>query len=148
MHWGKVWLIGLALMTMLGCGGGGPAPDTSPPTISEVQANPRQLPRFTSGRVKISAQVSDSSGVAEVWAEVKKPDGTKEWVRMSREEGVYQVEREVAANSRSDGKVETYQVWVRAKDAKGNETPEPGVPTGGVSFTVPAPKSPPARPGF
>lgn len=131
---------------MTGCGGGGPAPDTNPPTISDVQVNPTQLPRFTGGEVTVSAQVTDSSGVAEVWAQVEKPDGTKERVTMNLAGSVYQGTITVAANTRNDGQAQTYRVWVRARDGKGNETPEPGEPTGGVSFTVPAPLKPQDKP--
>lgn len=48
------------------------------PMVSNVQVDPINLPRFTVGEVTIFAQVSDPSSVKEVWAEVKKPDGTEE----------------------------------------------------------------------
>lgn len=129
-----------------GCGGGGGAPDTNPPTIVNVQVEPTKLTRFTGGEVTISAQVSDPSGVAIVWAEVQKPNGAMEKVTMSLTGNVYQGTIKAGANTRNDGQDETYKVWVRAKDAKGNETPEPGEPPGGISFTVPALIPPPERP--
>ena len=152
-----VLIIGLAVV-LLGCGGGGgqpvppsqPSPsDTNPPTIRDVRVEPMKLTRFTGGEVKISARVSDPSGVAEVWAEVKKPDGTMVKVTMNLAGEVYQGAIMASANIRSDGKDETYLVWVRAKDGKGNETPKPGEPSVGISFTVPAPLNPPEKPpGF
>ncbi len=142
---GRLLLVGLFGM-VAGCGGGGPS-DTTPPTISDVQVSPTQL-RFTGGEVTVSAKVSDPSGVAEVWAEVQKPDGTKERVAMSLAGEVYRVAITVAANTRSDGQGQTYRVWVRGKDRRGNETPPPGEPTGGVAFTVPAPMKPPDIPSL
>lgn len=133
------------------CGCPPPPTDTIPPTITDVQVNPTNL-RFTGGEVTISAQVSDSSGVAEVWAEVQKPNqkpnGEMEKVTMSLTGNVYQGTIKAGANTRNDGQGETYKVWVRAKDAKGNETPKPGEPPGGISFTVPAPVTPPEKPDF
>ncbi|MEM2356061.1 MAG: hypothetical protein QXO00_07095 [Candidatus Bathyarchaeia archaeon] len=62
-----IWL----LSVLFGCGGGAP-PDTTPPTISDVQVNPTSL-RFFGGQVTISVQVEDPSGVDKVWSEVQKP---------------------------------------------------------------------------
>lgn len=104
-------------------------------------------PHFTGGEAKISAQVSDPSGVAGVWAEVKKPDGAMVKVTMNLAGEVYQGTIMAGANTRNDGVEETYKVWVRAKDAKGNETPESGEPSDGKEFAVPAPL-PPEKPPF
>jgi len=155
-----VLTIGLAV-GLLGCGGGGQPPppsppspspsppsDTNPPTIRDVRVEPTKLTRFTGGEVKISAQVSDPSGVAGVWAEVKKPDGTMVKVTMNLAGEVYQGTIMAGANTRNDGVDETYKVWVRAKDAKGNETPEPGEPSDGKEFAVPAPMKPPEQPSL
>lgn len=119
--------------------------DNKPPSINDVQVNPTSL-RFIGGQITISAKVIDSSGIAEVWANVEKPDGMKEQVIMSQVDGVYQGTMRVRANTRNDGQVEVYKVWVRAKDLKGNETPEPGEPVGGISFSVSAPEPPPEAP--
>jgi hypothetical protein len=145
--------LGLLLMLLLGCGGGGGGgvggvpSDTTPPSISDVQVTPSQF-RFAGGEVTISAQVSDPSGIAEVWAEVQKPDGTRERVGMSSVGGVYQGRYQIGANTSNDGRAQAYRVWVRARDGRGNETPPPGMPSSGVVVTVQAPMSPPSQPSF
>ncbi|MFN3422792.1 MAG: hypothetical protein ACK40X_13840 [Armatimonadota bacterium] len=154
--WMVMMLLTISLLPILfGCGGGGAPPDitpptipdTIPPTISNVQVNPTSL-RFTGGKVTISAEVEDPSGVVEVWAEVLKPDGEKVTVVMSSMDrgSLYQGEFEPSPNIRDDGQAETYKVWVRARDLKENETPLPGLPSGGVSFSVQAPLEPPKQP--
>jgi hypothetical protein len=145
--------LGLLLVLLLGCGGGGGGgvggvpSDTTPPSINDVQVTPSQF-RFAGGEATISAQVSDPSGVAEVWAEVQKPDGTRERVGMSSVGGVYQGRYQIGANTSNDGRAQAYRVWVRARDGRGNETPSPGVPSSGVVVTVQAPMSPPSQPSF
>jgi hypothetical protein len=145
--------LGLLLVLLLGCGGGGGGgvggvpSDTTPPSISDVQVTPSQF-RFAGGEVTISAQVSDPSGIAEVWAEVQKPDGTRERVGMSSVGGVYQGRYQIGANTSTNGQPQVYRVWVRARDGRGNETPSPGVPSSGVVVTVQAPMSPPSQPSF
>lgn len=67
---------------------------------------------------------------------------TKEEVVMSLVGGRYQGTYRATANTRADGQAETYLVWVRAKDGQGNETPLPGVPKEGESFSVKAPLKP------
>jgi hypothetical protein len=145
--------LGLLLMLLWGCGGGGGGgvgevpSDTTPPSINDVQVMPSQF-RFVGGEATISAQVSDPSGVAEVWAEVQKPDGTRERVGMSSVGGVYQGRYQIGANTSTDGRAQAYRVWVRARDGRGNETPSPGMPSSGVVVTVQAPMSPPSQPSF
>jgi hypothetical protein len=145
--------LGLLLVLLLGCGGGGGGgvggvpSDTTPPSISDVQVTPSQF-RFAGGEVTISAQVSDPSGIAEVWAEVQKPDGTRERVGMSSVGGVYQGRYQIGANASTNGQPQVYRVWVRARDGRGNETPSPGMPSSGVVVTVQAPMSPPSQPSF
>jgi len=144
--------LGLLLAALLsGCGGGGGIPsggapsDTTPPSLSDIQVTPSQF-RFVGGTMTISAKASDPSGIAEVWAEVLKPDGTKERVAMNLVGGVYQGQYKVEANTSNDGRV--YKVWVRARDGQGNETPLPGMPLDGIVVTVQAPMSPPSQPNF
>jgi hypothetical protein len=137
--------------TQGGVGGGGSVggvpSDTTPPSINDVQVTPSQF-RFAGGEATISAQVSDPSGIAEVWAEVQKPDGTRERVGMSSVGGVYQGRYQIGANTSNDGRAQVYRVWVRARDGRGNETPSPGMPSSGVVVTVQAPMSPPSQPSF
>ncbi|MFA0783168.1 MAG: hypothetical protein YYHSYBAR_001559, partial [Candidatus Fervidibacter sacchari] len=90
-----------------------------------------------------SAVVSDASGIDRVWAVVQRPDGWKKEVTLSsngdaRYEGEFQVE----SNLRIDGQSLVYHVWVRARDRNGNETPQPGVPTDGLTVEVTAPLKP------
>jgi hypothetical protein len=120
--------------------------DTTSPSIKDVQVTPSQF-RFAGGEVTISAQVSDPSGIAEVWAEVQKPDNMTMEVPLSlvsgdRYEGKFKVE----SNTRDDGQPLTYRVWLRARDRNGNETPQPGVPTESLSVEVTAPLNPPPKP--
>jgi hypothetical protein len=144
--------LGLLLVLLLGCGGGGGGgvggvpSDTTSPSIKDVQVTPSQF-RFAGGEVTISAQVSDPSGIAEVWAEVQKPDNTTMEVPLSlvggdRYEGKFKVE----SNTRDDGQPLTYRVWLRARDRNGNETPQPGVPAEGLTVEVTAPLNPPQKP--
>jgi hypothetical protein len=137
--------------TQGGVGGGGSVggvpSDTTPPSINDVQVTPSQF-RFAGGEATISAQVSDPSGIAEVWAEVQKPDGTRERVGMSSVGGVYQGRYQIGANTSTNGQPQVYRVWVRARDGRGNETPSPGMPSSGVVVTVQAPMSPPSQPSF
>lgn len=141
-------LIGLTLLAVMGCTGG-EFIDITPPYIENINVIPTEL-RYRGGDVKVSAQVIDDySGVAEVWAEVLKPSvPTKEKVMMSLVGENYQGTITAAPNIRKDGQAEIYQVWIRAKDAKGNETPAPGVPTDGMSFSVQAPLEPQDPPLF
>ena len=144
--WIKRALVGLVLL-IIGCGGGGGG-DSTPPNVTDVQVNPQRL-SFQGGSVKISAVVSDASGIDRVWAVVQRPDGWKKEVTLSssgdaRYEGEFQVE----SNLRIDGQSLVYHVWVRARDKKGNETPQPGVPTEGLTVEVTAPLNPPPKPSL
>jgi len=144
--WIKWALVGSVLL-IIGCGGGGGG-DSTPPNLTDVQVNPRRL-SFQGGNVKISAVVSDASGIDRVWAVVQRPDGWRKEVRLSpsgdaRYEGEFQVE----SNLRIDGQSLVYYVWVRARDGKGNETPQPGVPMEGLTVEVTAPLNPPPKPSL
>jgi len=147
MRW-AICLVMLAVMFAVNsCGGGGGA-DRTPPEISNYQASPTKL-RFVGGEVTISAVVRDPSGVERVWAEVQKPDNTKievsfSFVGSDRYEGKFNVE----SNTRNDGQSLVYHVWLRAKDKKGNETPQPGMPTEGLTVEVTAPLNPPQKPSL
>jgi len=146
----KQIMVGLMLM-LIGCGGGGlfscEGKDKTPPEISSVRVDPRSF-RFTGGDVTVSSVVRDDrSGVDRVWAVVQRPDNTTMEVPLSlvggdRYEGKFKVE----SNTRDDGQPLTYRVWLRARDRKGNETPQPGVPTEGLSIEVTAPLNPPQKP--
>jgi len=139
--WIKQAIVGLALL-IIGCGGGGDG-DTTPPNVTNVQVNPQML-SFQGGSVKISAVVSDPSGIDRVWAVVQRPDGWSKEVKLSlppggdRYEGEFQVER----NLRTDGQSLIYRVRLRARDGRGNETPQPGVPAEGLTVEVTAPLLP------
>ena len=144
--WIKWAFVGLVLL-IIGCGGGGGG-DSTPPNVTNVQVNPQRL-SFQGGSVKISAVVSDASGIDRVWAVVQRPDGWKKEVMLSssgdaRYEGEFQVE----SNLRIDGQSLVYHVWVRARDRNGNETPQPGVPAEGLTVEVTALLSPPQKPSL
>jgi len=144
--WIKRAMVGLALF-VIGCGGGGGG-DNTPPNVTNVQVNPQRL-SFRGGNVKISAVVSDASGIDRVWAVVQRPDGWRKEVRLSpsgdaRYEGEFQVE----SNLRTDGQPLVYRVWLRARDGRGNETPQPGVPAEGLTVEVTAPLNPPQKPSL
>ena len=150
MRWaikqGMCGLILIALFTIVGC----PPPppeDNEPPQITDFQVNPQQF-RFVGGDVTVSSVVRDDrSGVDRVWAVVQRPDNTTMEVPLSlvsgdRYEGKFKVE----SNTRDDGQPLTYRVWLRARDRNGNETPQPGVPTEGLTVEVTAPLNPPQKP--
>jgi hypothetical protein len=110
-----------------------PTEDKTPPQISNPQVNPTKL-RFWGGEVTVSAVVSDTSGVESVWAVVKKPDNTEMEVSLSLVGGdSYEGKFNVGSNTRDDGQSLVYRVWLRARDRKGNETPQPGVPVEGLT---------------
>jgi len=54
----------------------------------------------------------------------------------------YEGEFPVESNLSVDGQSVIYRVWVRARDMKGNETPEPGEPKDGRTVEVTAPLKP------
>lgn len=60
----------------------------------------------------------------------------------------YQGEFEPSPNTRNDGQMETYKVGFLRWMGRGNETPVPGKPKDGASFTVSAPKPPPENLNF
>ena len=146
MRWaikrGMFELILIALFTIAGCTPP-PPEDKTPPQITDFQVNPQQF-RFTGGEVTISSVVRDDrSGVERVWAVVQKPDNTTMEVSLSlvgsdRYEGKFKIE----SNTRDDGQSLIYRVWLRARDRNGNETPQPGVPTDGLTVEVTAPLKP------
>jgi hypothetical protein len=122
--------------------------DKTPPKISEYQINPTKL-RFWGGEVTVSAVVNDPSGVERAWAVVQKPDGTSMEVSLSPAGGdSYRGTVQVGSNTRDDGKSLVYRVWLRARDRKGNETPQPGVPAEGLTVEVTAPLNPPQKPSL
>jgi hypothetical protein len=120
-------------------------PDTSPPSIKNTQVNPPRLD-FKGGDIIISAEVDDPSGVSEVWARLRKPDGSEENIPMILTNNYCQAKVTAQPNLRTDGKEETYFVWIFAKDKNGNETPSPGVPPEGLTFSVLASLAPPNPP--
>ena len=148
MRW-AICLMVLALMFVVnGCGGGGGEADRTPPEISNYQVSPTKL-RFVGGEVTISAVVRDPSGVERVWAVVQKPDGALMEVSLSPAGGdSYQGMLQVGSNTRDDGQSLVYRVWLRARDRNGNETPQPGVPTEGLTVEVTAPLNPPPKPSL
>jgi len=148
MRW-AICLMAMAVMFVVnGCGGGGGGADRTAPEISNPQVSPTKL-RFVGGEVTISAVVRDPSGVERVWAVVQKPDGTSMEVSLSPAGGdSYRGMVRVGSNTRGDGKSLVYRVWLRARDRDGNETPQPGVPTEGLSVEVTAPLNPPQKPSL
>ena len=148
MRW-AICLMAMAVMFVVnGCGGGGGGADRTAPEISNPQVSPTKL-RFVGGEVTISAVVRDPSGVERVWAVVQKPDGTSMEVSLSPAGGdSYRGTVQVGSNTRGDGKSLVYHVLLRARDRNGNETPQPGVPTEGLSVEVTAPLNPPQKPSL
>lgn len=121
-------LIGIVLVLLLiiaGCGGGGGGngsgarPDTTPPTIAPVIILPSAL-RFPGGEVAISVSISDASGVKNVWAEVTKPDQSKDSVTLTSNGTTYQGSWTAPANI-NELDVH-YQVRVFAEDNASNTT--------------------------
>ena len=108
--------------------------DTSPPAITNVGVTPTQV--RLSGEVTISAVVSDPSGVARVWAVVQHPDGSKAEVELVLANNAYSGKATV---TNWQNQLAAYRVWVQAEDRRGNRTPEPGEPKGGVEVQVTGP---------
>jgi hypothetical protein len=148
MRWVICLMVIVVMFVVNGCGGGGGGADRTAPEISNPQVSPTKL-RFVGGEVTISAVVRDPSGVERVWAVVQKPDGTSMEVSLSPAGGdSYRGTVQVGSNTRDDGKSLIYRVWLRARDRNGNETPQPGVPVGGLTVEVTAPLNPPEKPPF
>jgi len=145
LHRRAFTVIGLFCFLALGLGGAcGGGKDTAPPLISQARVEPSLL-GFPGGEVSISAQVTDDSGVAAVWARVTRPDGTYTDIDLSNTTGSrYEGKFTAPANVRHDEQAEEYAVALFARDALGNETPEPGVSR--LVVRVSAPKGPPAEP--
>jgi len=61
-------------------------------------------------------------------------------------DSVYQGTFKPSPNIRNYGQDEIYKVGIQAKGLRRNETPSPGLPLEGVSFSVQAPKPPPPQP--
>ncbi|MBI3944979.1 MAG: Ig-like domain repeat protein [Armatimonadetes bacterium] len=105
--------------------------DTEAPAISGQAVNPTTLP-FTGGQVTFSANVSDPGGVARVWVEVTKPDGSTESVDLTHgTDASYSGTWNVPMKSPTGGAAATYSVRFRAQDAAGNAGA-----TDPVTFTV------------
>jgi hypothetical protein len=157
MRWVICLMVIVVMFVVNGCGGGGGGADRTAPEISNPQVSPTKL-RFVGGEVTISAVVRDPSGVERVWAVVQKPDGTSMEVSLSPAGGdsyrgtvqgdSYRGTVQVGSNTRDDGKSLVYRVRLRARDRNGNETPQPGVPTEGLSVEVTAPLNPPQQPSL
>lgn len=140
------WVIALA-----GCGGGGdsggtappvtPPADTTPPAISEATVAPTTL-SFTGGRVTVTAQVTDASGVARVWMVLTRPDGSTQTVDMARSsETAYGASCDAAANTVPGDPDDVYTVRIHARDARGNVAA-----SAPLTFTVKAVEAPPPIP--
>jgi len=119
-------------LSCAGCGGGGePAGDATPPTITAVRADVPIGFNFTGGNVAVSASVTDNVAVASVRTRVFK-DGTElsplglTLKSGSTYGGVYAVPGNATA------KAQTYSVRVWAQDTSG-KTAE----SSSVSFSVP-----------
>ena len=140
------WAICLMVLALMFVVNGCVNEDRIPPVISNYQVSPKKL-RFVGGEVTISAVVRDPSGVERVLAVVQKPDGALMEVSLSPAGGDnYRGAFQVESNTRDDGQSLVYRVWLRARDKKGNETPQPGVPTEGLTVEVTAPLNPPQEP--
>lgn len=147
------FVLGLALLGLGGCSGGGlsgfvapsaPGADTAPPELQDQRVRPATF-RILGGQVTIRARVNDPSGVAGVNALVSKPDGTTDLVPLALQRSdIYQATYNVADNVQAGAPPATYIVRLRARDNANNETPLPGVLVGTV--TVEAPLGPPPTP--
>ncbi len=143
----RPWVFLLSMGALLiACGGGGRAPaDLVPPTVSNVQVTPNRLP-FTGGTVRVSATVTDPSGVSSVWVQVRGPDGSERSIALTNAGGsVYQGELTLGPATTPDGQDAEYRVWVLARDARGNTTARSGP---GLAIIVTAPNNPPIPPSI
>lgn len=119
--------------------------DQTPPIITTVDVAPTALP-VRGGDVTISATVKDISGVDKVVALITKPSGAVDTVTLAIVgDDNYTATYHAPPNVRTDGQAEEYIVRIRATDIKGNQTPSPGEPAGGVKFIV-NPAIPPPQP--
>ncbi|MCS7224917.1 MAG: hypothetical protein NZ959_10230 [Armatimonadetes bacterium] len=140
-----LWVFPLLLLAS-GCVGEGPVlADEVPPSIADVQVSRERL-TYLGGTVFISARVTDPSGVHSVWAVVRRPDGSEERADFrAGSGGLYEGQLTLRPNTRSDGQAEEYQVWVLARDLRGNQTQRVG---DGIRLTVTAPSRPPTPPSL
>lgn len=118
-HW--IASLGLVVGSCAGCGGGGGgggSTDRTPPVIMNVAITPNTL-GTTGGLIAIGAKVIDNTGVARVWAEVQKPDGSKANVDLVGDaQGDYQSQWSAPANS--TGNAVVYRFTIKACDAADN----------------------------
>lgn len=96
------------------------AGDTTAPVLSNPTVEPTSLP-FTGGAVNLAVNVADDGSVARVWAEVTKPDGSKESVDLAnRADSRYSTSWTVPAKTPPGGDPVTYSVRFVAQDMAGN----------------------------
>ena len=135
----KLFCTALVILVLAaGCGGGGG--DTTPPVIANATATLPSDFSFDGGPVGITADVSDSGGIAEVHAVVTRPDASEDPnpVAMAPGSGVtFEGTYTAIANTREDGTAEDYSVVVIATDSAGNSAT-----SSAFVFQVPAPESP------
>lgn len=115
-------LIGLAVVSVIACGGGGggggaPAPitDATPPTIGAIAVQPELI--APDSQATIAAPISDDrSGVSMAQATITYPDNTQASVVLSASQGVYQG----SFQARWNGATGQIRVRIRAIDQAGN----------------------------
>jgi hypothetical protein len=141
-----IMLLAVLIVGLAGCGGGGGGGSAATgPTISSVQVLP-DVWSSGGGDATIEADVTDSKSITSVAAVVTLPDGTKSaeivLTQDPSDPGRYDGQYAVPANTVLDGPAQTYSVVVTAADtaASTNTSRSP------VTFTVPAPTSPPVPP--
>jgi len=142
MRWKAFGVLAAAVAALgaAGCGGGG-ARDLAGPAIANPAAQPAAL-RFMGGQVWLSADISDSGGIARAWAEIGKPDQTTQDVELVRGSGgSYAAVWTAPENASETGAAVTYTVRIQARDKAGNATASDS-----ITLTVQPPTAPPPGP--
>ncbi len=133
-----------AAACLSGCGGGGGGGGSVAvvgPTISNAQVLPGTW-SSGGGTASIEVNVSDPNGVTAVIATVTAPSGTTTtMLTQASGTAAYSGEYIVSANTSVAGAAEVYSVVISATNTKG--TASSAAP---VSFSIPAPSSPPSPP--
>ncbi len=118
-------LIGLAVVSVIACGGGGgggggggaptPIADATPPTIGAIAVQPELI--APDSQATIAVPISDDrSGVSMAQATITYPDNTQASVALSASQGVYQG----SFQARWNGTAGQIRVRIRAMDQAGN----------------------------
>lgn len=122
--------------------GDGRGPDREAPVIANSFVVPSTL-RYTGGLVTLQTNVSDASGVRQVWVEISSSGSDSQSLALTASGSTYWAQWTAPANGRQDGASIVYTFRIHAQDMLGHErVSDP------LTLSVEAPPLPPSGPTF